>query len=343
MRIRRFGEEGAPMAKKLGVVALFLGAFLVALAALSKFYMYDRLAVAPANNVTTSISQTAPGEDAEYLDVGAEGGPAVAEGPLKSTRIVEGDVEASEKASDDRRRDLVVWDTFTCTDAPDFDCGSGQTPLSSTSDVVAFDAHTGEAVSWEGTSTDSGGTKARGSFKGQYFKFPFDTKKQDYEFWDGTLKEATTAEFKGETTIKGLDVYEFEQVIEPTKVGTSAVPGDLIGEDAPTVVADRVYSNTRTFLVEPVTGVIIRGGEDQDSWLELDGERKLTTTKATLGYTDAYIQETVDEYSGKASLLSAVKTTIPLVGGIVGLLLVLVGVLMVARGRSAGGGARAEG
>ena len=37
------------MSKKLGTVALFLGAFLLALAALSKFYMYDRLAVVPLN------------------------------------------------------------------------------------------------------------------------------------------------------------------------------------------------------------------------------------------------------------------------------------------------------
>lgn len=321
------------MARKLGIVALFLGAFLVALAALSKFYMYDRLAVAPANTETTSISQTAPGEDGEYLDIGAEGGPAVANGPLKSTRVVQGDVEASEQASEDLGRDIAVWNTFTCTDTPDFDCGSGETPLSSTADTVAFDAHTGETVSWPGTSTETSGNKTRGNFQGQYFKFPFDTQKQDYEFWDGTLKQATPATYVGETEIKGLDVLEFEQVIEPTPVGTSAVPGDLVDDERPTVVADRIYSNTRTFLVEPVTGVIIRGGESQDSWLEVDGERKLTTTQATLGYTDAYIQDTVDEYSSTSSLLSAIQTTIPLVGLILGLILIVVGALMVLRGR----------
>lgn len=321
------------MGKKLGLVALVLGAFLVVLAGLSTFYMYDRLAVVPDNNQTTSISQTAPGEDAEYLDVGAEGGPAVVTGPLKSTRIVQGNVELSEEASEDTGRDIAVWDTFTCTDTPDFDCGSGETPLSSTRDTVAFDAHDGETVDWAKTRTESGGTKTRGAFKGLYFKFPFGTEKKTYQFWDGTLKQAAPATFKGETTIKGLDVYEFEQVIEPTKTGTIAVPGSLIGEDRPTVVADRIYSNTRTFLVEPVTGVIIRGGESQDSYLELAGERKITTTQATLGYTDAYVQETVDEYSGKATLLKAVKTTFPLVGGIVGLVLIVLGAVALVRGR----------
>ena len=36
------------MGKKTGTVLLFLGAFLLVIAAMSKFYMYDRLAVVPA-------------------------------------------------------------------------------------------------------------------------------------------------------------------------------------------------------------------------------------------------------------------------------------------------------
>ncbi len=320
------------MSRKLGTVALGLGAFLLVLAVASRFYMYDRLAVVPDNNQTTSISATAPGEDAEYLDVGA--GPAVVDGPLKSTRVVNGDVDLSKEASEELGRDIAVWRTFSCTAAPDFDCGSGETPLSGTSDIVAFDATTGETVDWDQTRTETGGETKRGNFQGQYFKFPFDTQKKDYMFWDGSLKKATPAEYKGETTIEGLDVYEFEQVIEPTKIGTTAVPGSLIGEDGPTVVTDRFYSNTRSFLVEPVTGVIIRGGESQDGYLELDGERKLTTTSATLEYTDENVKNTVDEYSGTSKLLAAVHTTFPIFGGIAGLVLILIGIAL--RGRSRG-------
>ncbi len=318
------------MSRKLGTVALLIGAFLLVLAAASKFYMYDRLAVVPDNTVTTSISATAPGDDAEYLDIGA--GPAVVNGPLQSTRIVEGDVKLSEEASKDLDRDVAVWKTFSCTAPPSFDCGSGETPLSATSDIVAFDANTGEVVDWDQSRSESGGNKVRGSFQGQYFKFPFDTQKKTYQFWDGTLKEATPAVYKGQSKVNGLDVYEFEQVIEPTKTGTIAVPGELLGvDDKPTVVADRIYSNTRSFKVEPVTGVIIVGGETQDGYLELDGERVLTTTSASLQYTDENTANTVDEYKGKASLLKAVQTTFPLVGGIVGILLLVLGFVMVMR------------
>lgn len=324
------------MGKKFGIVALFLGAFLLALAALSKFYMYDQLAVVPANNVSTSISATAEGDDAEYLDVGAEGGPAVMNGPLKSTRIVTGNVELSEEASEDLDRDIAVWDTFTCTDVPDFDCGSGETPLSSTTDRVAFDRTTGETVNWDQTSTESSGTKVRGSFEGLYFKFPFNTQKQDYEFWDGSVKGAVTAEYIGESEIDGLTVYEFEQTIEPTRIAGTAIPGSLIGDDRPTVVTDRMYSNVRSFSVEPETGVIIVGGESQDSYLALDGERELTVTEATLQYTDENTQNTVDEYKGSSQALGAVRTTVPLVGTILGVLLLALGAFSFLRGRKSG-------
>lgn len=331
--------EGALVGKKLGTIAIVLGAFLLALAALSKFYMYDRLAVVPLNQETTSISATAEGADGTILDIAA--GAVETQTPLKSTRVVQGDVELSKEASEELDADIAVWKSFVCTDRPDFDCGSGETPLSSSYDTVAFDRHTGEAVSWDGSRAESNGQTVRGSFEGQYFKFPFGTEKKDYEFWDGTLKQATTAEYVGEDEIEGLTVYKFEQVIEPTKTGTIAVPGSLAGVDKPTVVADRYYSNTRTLNVEPTTGVIIRGGESQDGYLMYDGERIATTTEASLQYTDENVKNTVDEYKSKVTLLKAIETWIPLGGLVVGLLLVAVGFLLVLRKRSEGGDRRA--
>jgi len=315
---------------KLGTVALFFGAFLVALAALSRFYAYERLAVVPYNSTATTISETKPGADAEYLDIKQL---EVVTGPLKSTRVTTGDVKRSKAVSNQLGRDVAIWDTYSCTDKPDFDCGADQTPLSGTIDLVAFDRTSGLAVEWEGSTSVSGGetTKPEG-FEGQYFKFPFDTQKQSYEFWDGTINRATTAEFVGEGEVDGLAVYKFRQTIEPTKSGTIDVPGDLVGENANTVTADRMYANVRSFSVEPTTGVILIGGEQQDSYLAVDGERKLTTTKVTLGYTDETTQNLVDDYQSKAFLLGLVKSTIPLVGLVLGVLLIGLG-LLSRRGR----------
>lgn len=327
------------MGKKFGTVALFLGAFLLALAALSKFYMYDQLAVVPQNTTSTSISGTAPGADADYLDAAA--GLKSTTGPLKSTRVTTGNVKKSKQASKDLNRDIAVWDTYSCTDKPDFDCGAGETPLSGTIDIVAFDRNTGETVNWKGTKSESDGkTIDPADFKGLYFKFPFNTQKKTYKFWDDTLRESTDAKYVGEGKVKGLKVYKFEQTIEPTKSGTIDVPGDLVGSDQATVTADRMYSNVRSFSIEPVTGVIIIGGEAQDAYLEVDGVRKLTTTKATLVYTDQNTADTVDTYKSKATLLKAVKTTVPVGGAIVGILLIALGAWSRRGGSDATAGSR---
>ena len=142
------------MRRNLGTIALFFGAFLVALAVLSRFYAYDRLAVVPFNNTATTISETKPGADAEYLDIKKL---EVVSGPLKSTRVTTGDVKRSKAVSNALGRDVAIWDTYSCTDKPDFDCGADETPLSGTIDLVAFDRTSGVAVEWEGATSVSGG------------------------------------------------------------------------------------------------------------------------------------------------------------------------------------------
>ncbi|MET1133447.1 MAG: DUF3068 domain-containing protein, partial [Aeromicrobium sp.] len=234
----------------MGTVALFLGAFLIALAALSKFYMYDQLAVVPLNQDTTSMAQTAPGADAEYLDAAA--GLKITRGPLKNVKAVRGDVEASKKAGKALGQDVAIWDIYDSTDKPTFDFASGETALSATQDRVAFDRNTGQSVSYEDTKSLADGKEvAPGDFKGLYFKFPFGSEKKTYQFWDGTLRKATPAKYVGEGQVKGLKVYKYRQTIAPIKTGTIDVPGSLIDEKATTVTADQVYSSVTDYSVEP--------------------------------------------------------------------------------------------
>jgi hypothetical protein len=320
------------VARKMGTVALFLGAFLIALAALSKFYMYDKLAVVPLNQDTTSVATTAPGADAEYLDAAA--GLKITNGPLKNVKVVRGDIAASKQASKDLGKDVAIWDIYDSTDKPSFDFASGETALSAVDDRVAFDRNTGEAVSYKDTKSVADGKEiAPGDFKGLYFKFPFDAQKKTYQFWDGTLRKATPAKYVGDDTLKGLKVYQYEQTIEPVKTGTIDVPGSLVGSKESTVTADQIYSSVTKYSVEPVTGVIIYGQTAQDNYLELNGERVLTTTKATLGYTDANVTKNVNDYKSKSKLLAAVKTTVPLGGLILGIVLIGLG-LLTRRGRN---------
>ncbi|MDX6276003.1 MAG: hypothetical protein QOJ72_131 [Nocardioidaceae bacterium] len=323
------------MGKKLGTAALFLGAFLLAFSALSKFYMYDQVAVVPLNNQSTSILATVPGADAEYLDVAA--GVKVVKGPLKSIQLVTGDVKLSKQASKDTGRDVAVWSDYNCTDAPTFNCASGKTPLSATNDRVAFDVRTGEAVAWKGNKNDANGeVTSPMPYEGLFYKFPFDTQKKTYLWWDTTLKKATPAKYVGEGKVKGMKVYKFVQTIAPIKTGTLDVPGSLVGSDKATVTADQVYSDVRSFSIEPVTGAPLDVTDSQDTYLEVDGERKATLTKASLDMTDASTQALIDDYGSKVTQLKAVKTWIPVGGTVLGLVLIGLGVMSRRSGKSDG-------
>lgn len=323
------------MSGKLGVILTGVGVFLLGMALLVRFYAYDRLAVVPLDQETVSYSE---GPDATIFDIATQQEITL---DLLSTRNVVGDVEAAEEASDELGRDIAVWETLVYTDEPGAEIDDENPPRSATYDRVAFDRHTGEAVqccgTFTSTSADESGESIRNTigFDGLYFKFPFQTEKKTYQFWDGSLGEATDIEFKDTETIEGLEVYRFEQVIPPTDVADIYAPASLFGLDEEGEVSlDRIYSNTRTLWVEPETGVIIRGQEDQLAVATYEGEEVATLTDVVIGYNDETISDNVETYSSLATQLKVVRIWAPIVLGILGLVLLLVGISIMRRRRT---------
>ena len=75
--------------------------------------------------------------------------------------------------------------------------------------------------------------------------------------------------------------YKFEQVIPDTKVGTQEIPASFAGIDQEgNITADSMYSNTRTLWIEPETGVLIKGQEQQYNYFAYEGDEVITTTDA---------------------------------------------------------------
>lgn len=320
------------MSRKLGFILMGVGVFLLAVSLLARFYAYDRLAVVPLDQDTVSVSE---GPGATIFDIASQEEITV---DLVSTRNVVGDVEASEEASDELGRDVAVWETLVYTDEPGAEVSAEDPPRSGSHDRVAFDRHTGETVeccdTFTATSADDRGVEVKDAiaFEGLYFKFPFQTEQTTYQFWDGSLKEAPDIEFQDTETIEGLEVYRFEQQIVPTTVGNITAPASFFGIDEEgDVTLDRVYSNTRTLWIEPETGVIIRGQEDQLSVAEYQGDEVATLTDVTIGYNPATVSENVDTYSALATQLKAIRIWVPLIGGILGLLLLAAGIVMLRR------------
>ena len=322
------------MAKKFGLILAGLGAFLVTVALLSRFYAYGQLAVVPLDQDTTSVSE---GPDATIFDIASQREINV---DLESVRTVVGDVEASEAASEELGRDIAIWETAVVNDEDPTGVGEDNPPRSASHDRVAFDRHTGETViccdTYTSTSADDRGVEIKDTtgFEGLYFKFPFQTEQKTYQFWDGSLGEAPDIEFQEVESIEGLEVYRFEQQIPATTVATINAPASIFGIDEEGDVAlDRVYSNTRTLWIEPETGVIIRGQEDQLTVAEYDGEQVATLTDVVIGYNPETISDNVDTYSALSTQLKVIRIWVPLVGGIVGLLLLVVGLVLLARSR----------
>jgi hypothetical protein len=307
------------MRGKLGVVLIGLGAFLLATALMLRFYAYPALAVAPIDQDSETILT---GEDATLFDIASL---SEIQSDITTTVKTVGDVEASEEAGDDVR----VWVSASSTKDAD------GVVRSRSIDRVAFDAFTAEAINCCDESYETVEGEAEPiEHDGLLVKFPFGTEKKTYAFWDSTLGEAVDIEYQGTEDVDGVETYRFQHTIQPTVTGTLDVPASVLGEPGEeTLTADRAYSNERTLWVEPVTGAILDRQEVQNNTLQYNGEDRVTTTAVTTSYSDETVAANVDDYGSKSSLLSLVKTTLPLVLGILGLLLVVGGILVHLRRR----------
>jgi hypothetical protein len=305
------------MRRILSPTLIGLGAFLIVLAVLVRFYAYPTLAKVPADyDETTDLQAT--GATVFNSD------PAVLASETTDLTISAkstADGEAMKKAPDN----TAIWVMATTIARAD---GS---IFKQTTERDAFDATTGVSSRCCGTFTmGSDGQQVPTTMEGQAVKWPFDTQKKDYQVWDSTLGRATTAEYTGTTKIDGLSVYTFRLQVAPTTVGTQTVPGSLLGSDEASVDADQVYSVDRTFYVEPVTGSPVNRVETQKQELQYDG-RSMPVFDAEIMYTPAQVASLVKDIKSKAPLLGGMRATFPAVLGILGLLALVGGFLLRRR------------
>lgn len=307
------------MRRLLGPILVGIGAFLVVTGLLARFYAYPALAVAPMdqNSVTKLEAKGATILDLSTLK-------EVTTDMSVVNRTV-GDVKASEDAGDG----TVVWaGTTSYRDQ----IGNIR---SRSAERYAFDAHTGEAINCCGSFEETtDGEREEVKRSGQISKYPFGTEEKDYKFWDSTVGQAVTTKFVKEDEIDGLKVYEFKYEVPTTTVGTREIPASLIGRTGDAIEVEIQYSTVTQHWVEPVTGAVIDRVSDTQNTLAIDGETVITTSGGVFSYTDAQVKTNVDDFKSKASSLQMVKSTVPLVGGILGLLLILGGVLLTRRQRN---------
>ena len=304
------------MRRSVGLVLLAVGTAFLALALSLRFYVMPSLLVTPIDQFAESF---APGTGTVFDPVKLTEETNV---DMVAHRTLRGDVAASSDK-------VGVWDESLLLEKAD---GS---LINAATDRVAWDRKTAEAVNCCSEAVDGKAVK----HKGLSYKFPFHTKKQTYLFFDVTARKAYPIAYKGSEKIQGLTVYRFSQVIAPVQTGTADVPGDLIGEQGATVQATQWYDNVRTVWVEPLTGVIVKGQEKlHQTFRNSAGEDKVTLADVTLTFDARTQKQQGDLAKDGRKKANLVGLWGPLLLGILGLILIgLAAVPMARRDRTGPG------
>jgi hypothetical protein len=316
------------MRKIVGLVFVGLGVALIALAIALPSYVYPRIAKAPADPDQKVVARGS-GITVLLAQSEADGGIRKLDNQdVTVIRRVRGEVRPDATRAEDGN---VFYRLAFSTEVG----GQKNGLLTAYVEGGSFDEETGLSNNCCGDylmtdPADPAGDPIR--HEGLQFKFPFETKKQNYPFWDVNVKKSVTATFEGTETIEGLKTYRFVQPITDVVISQEEVPGSLLQlPDQASVKADRLYSTTRTLWVEPHTGAIIKGSEKVNQRLVYNGQQA-PVIQGTITYDDATVKANVEEYKSSAQGLWFVKSVGPLVFWILGPILILVGLALLLLG-----------
>jgi hypothetical protein len=299
------------MKRAISGVVLGLGVFLLVVAALVRFYAVPNLVKIPLDQNVSSVSEAT---GATYLDLSALS--IKTDQNLRATREIRGDVKASSK-------DTVVFDAFVRVE--NIDDGS---LVSGTTDRVALDRRTAAAVKCCNEAVDSKPTV----HTGLSYTFPMGAEQKTYQFFDTTLSKPFPISYRGTEQVKGLKTYRFEQTISEQPIGAQEVPGSLVGQpNEPSVQVEQVYSNVRTVWVEPSTGAIVKGQEDQLRVFRAEGGPDTTVLDAEIAFTDGSVDQAVARAEDSMAKAKAITVILPLIALVLGLVFVLIGAIVLIR------------
>ncbi|GGO13454.1 DUF3068 domain-containing protein [Micromonospora parathelypteridis] len=294
-----------------GAILVAAGAFLIVGAVATPLAVAPALVKVPLDQSSVTISKA---QNATVLDFGTLSERTAVN--LTAHRAVRGDVK-------DGNADRAVFNVGVRV----IDDASKKEITVST-DRVALDRRTAMAVAC--CAEDINGAAFK--HEGLTYTFPFGTEKKTYQYFDNTARKAYPAKYVSTEKLQGLTVYKFEMTVEPIKISEIKVPGSLLGSSEPAVNAGRYYANTRTLWVEPDSGVIVKGQEKQLQTLrDGTGPDKLKIIDADLAFTEDTQKQQAKAAKDARDQINLLTTVVPIVLGLLGLALVLLGLYLVIR------------
>jgi hypothetical protein len=297
------------MRRGTGLLASALGAFLIVLALMTRFYIAGQAIKFPLNEhtVTTllarNVSYFNPGELQELTGA-----------TMTNTSTTEGDVASGSSST-------AVWNNFSYV----YDQTNGLT-YDYSLQRLAFDRRSGELVNCCGANINA----RRVRFSGLGEVWPFGAQKTTYQIFDTTLMKTHPISYAGSATVNGLATYKYVETVAPTQVGTEQLPGSLVGMlDEATVTLGEYYTGTTTDYVDPITGRPVSVTSAQHLYLvDSSGKQLLNLLKATFVTTPASVAEAVQTAKSDDAKISLVTVLLPGTLGVAGLILLVIGVIM---------------
>ena len=318
----------------LGAVLVALGVLALVFAGGLGFVVAPTVERLPYDMERTQSVAEAP--NATFMQI-TNGTAQVKTGTLRSTVTVQPDAKATADLEGPLDGEALVW----LVGQEVVDTATNQLVLAySTS--LAVDRRTAAAQEWDKDWLDTGSNRQPVDYAGQIYKFPFGTEKKDYEIFDRDILGTQPARFIGTEQIEGLETYQFTQEIRD---GRQNLPADRLSVITSQLLpgkpsAEVVYNNTRTVWVEPTTGQFIRVQEQQNKQLTAPDGTAVTILDATFTYTPETVASAAETATANRQRLNLVTLWAPLGLAVLGLVLLVAGVLMVARRRTAAPAAR---
>lgn len=292
------------MRKGAAIVLSTLGAFLVLVAIMAQFYAPSRLMKTPLDVETiTRLAGTAELSD---------GNGGTESTPVRATSVTYADSELSDD-------EVVSFVSSQCLfkEGADIDlCVSAQDPegrlISATTDNFATDRKTGESVN-DPKYVPAGSVEHEGVVN----KWPFEAQKKTYPYYDALVGGAVDAVYERTEKVGDLDeVYVYKvEVPETTAEITSGVTG--------------TYTDSKEIWIEPLTGQIVNQIDHQERF-DADGNPFLILD---LAFTEDQVAKNAEEISETVASLTLIKDTVPLIGLVVGIPMLLLGLFLGLRGR----------
>jgi hypothetical protein len=297
--------------RSFGLVLLGLGTFLLVVGVLATVWAPGMVKKTPLDvDQVTHLDGTVKKLNPETGEL--------EENPVKVESITKTDADASND-------DVEAWVQTACVvididDAPNCVDGDDERLVSATTDVFASDRVSAEAIpDYKGMPSDAV------PHEGLVNKWPFDSEKKDYTYWNGTLDRALPAVYTGTEDVAGIETYVYE----------------IKAEDESIEIADGIpgtYSDVTTIYVEPKTGAIQQQTESMQQYLD-DGTQ---VVDLDIKFTDEQVDAFADDADTNMGMLSMVTLWMPIVGFVGGVLCVLAGLALLITARRSDGGSDAE-